>query len=66
MQAVLELLSSLADMLRLWLRRRYGERRDADRSAVRDDPSGRWLQSMGGTDRRDKPGPPDAGSHRDD
>lgn len=36
MQVVLELL----------YRWRYGERREADRSAVRDDPSGRWLQSM--------------------
>ena len=49
--------------LSFFYRWRYGERREADRSAVRDDPSGRWLQSMGGTDRRDEPGPPDAGSH---
>ena len=44
---------------------KYGERREADRVAVRDDASGEWVRSMGGTDRRDKPGPLDAGGGRD-
>ena len=56
MRAVLEFLSSLAGILKLWLRQRYGERREADRAAVRDDAGGEWVQHSGGTDRRDKPG----------
>ena len=40
MRAVLEFLSSLAGLLKLWLRQRYGERREADRTAVRDDAGG--------------------------
>jgi hypothetical protein len=39
-RAVLEFLSSLAGILKLWLRQRYGERREADRTAVRDDVGG--------------------------
>ncbi|GAB7511968.1 hypothetical protein Bwad006_07830 [Bilophila wadsworthia] len=69
MRVVLELLSSLAGLLKLWLRQRYGERREADRAAdraaVRDDAGGEWVRSMGGTDRRDKPGSADAGGRRD-
>lgn len=65
MRAVLEFLSSLAGLLKLWLRQWYGERREADRAAVRDDAGGEWVQSMGGTDRRDKPGSADAGGRRD-
>lgn len=69
MRAVLEFLSSLAGFLKLWLRQRYGERREAaraaDRVAVRDDAGGEWVRSMGGTDRRDKPGSADAGGRRD-
>ena len=61
MRAVLEFLSSLAGLLKLWLRQRYGERREADRAAVRDDAGGEWVQHSGGTDRRDKPGSADAG-----
>ncbi|WP_279060705.1 hypothetical protein [Bilophila wadsworthia] len=51
--------------LKLWLRQRYGERREADRAAVCDDAGGEWVRSMGGTDRRDKPTPLDAGGRRD-
>ena len=47
----------------MWLRQKYGERREADRAAVRDDAGGEWVRSMGGTDRRDKPGPTDAGGN---
>ena len=65
MRAVLEFLSSLAGLLKLWLRQRHGERREADRTAVRDDAGGEWVRSMGGTDRRDKPGSADAGGRRD-
>ena len=65
MRAVLEFLASLAECLTLWLRQRYGERREADRTAVRDDAGGEWVRSMGGTDRRDKPGSTDAGGRRD-
>ncbi|MDR3813113.1 hypothetical protein [Bilophila wadsworthia] len=65
MRAVLEFLSSLAGLLKLWLRQRYGERREADRTAVRDDAGGEWGRSMGGTNRRDKPTPLDAGGRRD-
>ena len=65
MRVVLELLSSLAGLLKLWLRQRYGERREADRAAVRDDAGGEWVQHSGGTDRRDKPGSADAGGRRD-
>ena len=69
MRAVLEFLSSLAGLLKLWLRQRYEERREvvraADRTAVHDDSGGEWVHSMGGTDRRDKPAPPDAGGRRD-
>ena len=65
MRAVLEFLSSLAGLLKLWLRQRYGERREADRAAVRDDVGGEWVRSMGGTDRCDKPGSSDAGGRRD-
>ena len=32
--------------LKLWLRQRYGERREADRAAVRDDAGGEWVQQM--------------------
>ena len=49
MRAVLEFLSSLAGILKLWLRQRYGERREADRAAVRDDAGGEWVQHSGGT-----------------
>ena len=56
MRAVLEFLSSLAGLLKLWLRQRYGERREADRAAVRDDAGGEWVQHSGGADHRDKPG----------
>lgn len=65
MRAVLEFLLSLAGILKLWLRQRYGERREADRAAVCDDAGGEWVRSMGGTDRRDKPGSADAGGRRD-
>lgn len=65
MRAVLEFLSSLAGLIKLWLRQRYGERREADRAAVRDDAGGEWVQHSGGTDRRDKPGSADAGGRRD-
>lgn len=69
MRVVLELLSSLAGLLKLWLRQRYGERREADRAAdraaVRDDAGGEWVQHSGGTDRRDKPGSADAGGRHD-
>lgn len=69
MRAVLEFLAALVDLLKLWLRQRYGERREAaraaDRVAVRDDAGGEWVRSMGGTDRRDKPGSADAGGRRD-
>ena len=65
MQAVLDLLTSVAELLKLWLRQRYGERREADRAAVRDDAGGQWVQSMGGTDRRDKSGSADTGGRRD-
>ena len=65
MRSVLEFLSSLAGLLKLWLRQRYEERREADRAAVRDDAGGEWVRSMGGTDRRDKPGSADAGGRRD-
>ena len=65
MRAVLEFLASLAECLTLWLRRKYGERREADRAAVRDDAGGEWVQHSGGTDRRDKPGSTDAGGRRD-
>ena len=69
MRAVLEFLSSLAGLLKLWLRQRYGERREADRAAdraaVRDDAGGEWVQHSGGADRRDKPGSSDAGGRRD-
>ena len=57
MRAVLEFLASLVELLKLWLRQKYGERREADRAAVCDDAGGEWVRSMGGTDRRDKPGP---------
>ena len=56
MRAVLEFFTSLVELIKLWLRQRYGERREADRAAVRDDVGGEWVRSMGGTDRRDKPG----------
>ncbi|WP_337431102.1 hypothetical protein [Bilophila sp.] len=65
MRAVLEFLASLVELLKLWLRQKYGERREADRAAVCDDAGGEWVRSMGGTDRRDKPGPLDAGGRRD-
>ena len=65
MRAVLEFLTSLVELLELWLRQRYGERREADRAAVGDDSGGDWVRSMGGPDRRDKPGPLDAGGRRD-
>ena len=32
---------------------------------IRDDAGGEWVRSMGGTDRRDKPGSADAGGRRD-
>ena len=57
MRAVLEFLASLVGLLKLWLRQKYGERREADRAAVCDDAGGEWVRSMGGTDRRDKSGP---------
>ena len=65
MRAVLEFFTSLVELIKLWLRQRYGERREADRAAVRDDVGGEWVRSMGGTDRRDKPGSSDAGGRRD-
>ena len=65
MRAVLEFLASLVELLKLWLRQKYDERREADRAAVRDDAGGEWVRSMGGTDRRDKPGPLEAGGRRD-
>ena len=61
MRAVLEFLASLAGLLKVWLRQKYGERREADRA----DAGGEWVRSMGGTDRRDKPGSTDAGGRRD-
>ena len=48
MRAVLEFLLSLAGILKLWLRQRYGERREADRVAVRDDAGGEWGHSPAG------------------
>ena len=48
MRAVLEFLSSLAGILKLWLRQRYGERREADRTAVRDDVGGEWVHLPAG------------------
>ena len=48
MRAVLEFLSSLAGILKLWLRQRYGERREADRAAVRDDVGGEWVHLPAG------------------
>ena len=65
MRAVLEFLTSFVELITLWLRQRYGERREADRAAVRDDAGGEWVQHSGGTDRRDKPGAADAGGRRD-
>ena len=65
MRAVLEFLTSFVELITLWLRQRHGERREADRTAVRDDAGGEWVRSMGGTDRRDKPGTADAGGRRD-
>ena len=65
MQSVLEFLASLAGLLKVWLRQKYGERREADRTAVRDDAGGEWVRSMGGTDRRDKTGSADAEGRRD-
>ena len=54
MRAVLEFLAALVDLLKLWLRQRYGERREAaraaDRTAVRDDAGGEWVRHSGGTD----------------
>ena len=40
MRAVLEFLASLVELLKLWLRQKYGERREADRAAVCDDAGG--------------------------
>lgn len=65
MRAVLEFLTSFVELLKLLLRQRYGERREADRAAVRDDAGGEWVRSMGGTDRRDKSGSADTGGRRD-
>ena len=65
MRAVLEFFTSLVELIKLWLRQRYGERREADRAAVRDDAGGEWVQHSGGADRRDKPGAADAGGRRD-
>ena len=67
MRAVLDFLTSCVELIKMWLRQRYGERRaadrEADRAAVCDDAGGEWVRSMGGTDRRDKPGPTDAGGN---
>lgn len=63
MRAVLDFLTSCVELIKMWLRQKYGERREADRAAVRDDAGGEWVRSMGGTDRRDKPGPTDAGGN---
>ena len=65
MRAVLEFLTSFVELITLWLRQRYGERREADRAAVRDDAGGAWVQHSGGADHRDKPGSSDAGGRRD-
>ena len=45
MRAVLEFLTSFVELIKLWLRQRYGERREADRAAVRDDVGGEWATS---------------------
>ena len=69
MRAVLDFLTSCVELIKMWLHQRYGERRaadrEADRAAVCDDAGGEWVRSMGGTDRRGKPGPLDAGGGRD-
>ena len=66
MRAVLEFLSSLAGLLKLWL----GVNGTANAARLIallfvTDAGGEWVRSMGGTDRRDKPGSPDAGGRRD-
>ena len=63
MRAVLDFLTSCVELIKMWLRQKYGERREADRAPVRVDAGGEWVRSMGGTDRRDKPGPTDAGGN---
>ena len=48
MRAVLEFFTSLVELIKLWLRQRYGERREADRAAVRDDVGGEWVHLPAG------------------
>ena len=48
MRAVLDILASLVELITLWLRQRYAERREADRVAVRDDAGGEWGHSPAG------------------
>ena len=48
MRAVLEFLTSFVELIKLWLRQRYGERRKADRAAVRDDAGGEWVHLPAG------------------
>ena len=48
MRAVLEFFTSLVELIKLWLRQRYGERRKADRAAVRDDAGGEWVHLPAG------------------
>ena len=48
MRAVLEFLTSFVELIKLWLRQRYGERREADRAAVRDDVGGEWVHLPAG------------------
>ena len=66
MQSVLEFLASLAGLLKVWLRQKYGERREADRTAVRDDAGGevgalRWAEPTAAI----SPAPLTAGGRRD-
>lgn len=65
MSRVLELLSLLLSLFRWWRERKDAERKTVSRTAVRADAGGEWVRSMGGTDRRDKSGPADAGGRRD-
>ena len=44
MRAVLEFLASLAGLLKVWLRQKYGERREADRA----DAGGEWVHQPAG------------------
>ena len=52
MRAVLDFLTSCVELIKMWLRQRYGERRaadrEADRAAVCDDAGGEWFYTYRG------------------